>query len=133
MLFCSHELESSDAVIDRVMLSTIDFRILCLTTHSFRLRLSRIAPACSSCAAGASRALCGIAKRAEGGSFEAQPASRALALCGAMIFQLEGLTVYFPYDYIYPEQYKYMTELKHGLDAKARTRTGERAPAASVA
>jgi DNA excision repair protein ERCC-2 len=35
-----------------------------------------------------------------------------------MIFNLEGLTVYFPYEYIYPEQYKYMLELKHGLDAK---------------
>lgn len=23
-----------------------------------------------------------------------------------MKFQLEGLTVYFPYEYIYPEQYK---------------------------
>ena len=35
-----------------------------------------------------------------------------------MIFNLEGLTVYFPYEYIYPEQYKYMLELKHGLDAR---------------
>lgn len=35
-----------------------------------------------------------------------------------MKFQLEGLTVYFPYEYIYPEQYKYMLELKHALDAK---------------
>lgn len=65
-----------------------------------------------------------------------------------MKFQLEGLTVYFPYEFIYPEQasstgastflrlsvlrsvphphsprrprhqYKYMVELKHGLDAK---------------
>lgn len=35
-----------------------------------------------------------------------------------MKFQLEGLTVYFPYEYIYPEQYKYMQELKHALDAK---------------
>ena len=35
-----------------------------------------------------------------------------------MIFNLEGLTVYFPYEYLYPEQYKYMQELKHGLDAK---------------
>lgn len=37
-----------------------------------------------------------------------------------MKFQLEGLTVYFPYDYIYPEQYKYMLELKRSLDAKVR-------------
>ena len=35
-----------------------------------------------------------------------------------MIFNLEGLTVYFPYEYLYPEQYKYMQELKRGLDAK---------------
>ncbi|KFM24481.1 DNA repair helicase UVH6 [Auxenochlorella protothecoides] len=35
-----------------------------------------------------------------------------------MRFLLEGLTVYFPYEYIYPEQYKYMLELKHALDAK---------------
>ena len=27
-----------------------------------------------------------------------------------MIFNLEGLTVYFPYEYVYPEQYKYMLE-----------------------
>jgi hypothetical protein len=40
-----------------------------------------------------------------------------------MIFQLEDLKVYFPYDYIYPEQYKYMLELKHGLDAKVRVIT----------
>jgi hypothetical protein len=26
--------------------------------------------------------------------------------------------VYFPYDYIYPEQFAYMLELKKGLDAK---------------
>lgn len=35
-----------------------------------------------------------------------------------MRFQLEGLTVYFPYEFIYPEQYQYMLELKHALDAK---------------
>jgi DNA excision repair protein ERCC-2 len=35
-----------------------------------------------------------------------------------MKFQLEGLTVYFPYEHIYPEQYQYMIELKHSLDAK---------------
>lgn len=35
-----------------------------------------------------------------------------------MRFLLEGLPVYFPYEYIYPEQYKYMLELKHALDAK---------------
>ena len=26
--------------------------------------------------------------------------------------------VYFPYEYIYPEQYRYMLELKRALDAK---------------
>lgn len=36
----------------------------------------------------------------------------------SMKFQLEDLTVYFPYEYIYPEQYRYMLELKHALDAK---------------
>lgn len=34
-----------------------------------------------------------------------------------MKFTLEGLTVYFPYEFIYPEQYKYMLELKRSLDA----------------
>ncbi|ELT96293.1 hypothetical protein CAPTEDRAFT_129050, partial [Capitella teleta] len=31
---------------------------------------------------------------------------------------LDGLLVYFPYDYIYPEQYAYMQELKRALDAQ---------------
>lgn len=35
-----------------------------------------------------------------------------------MIFDLQGLTVYFPYEYLYPEQYKYMLELKRALDAQ---------------
>ena len=34
---------------------------------------------------------------------------------------MDGLLVYFPYDYIYPEQYMYMMELKRSLDAKVRT------------
>lgn len=38
-----------------------------------------------------------------------------------MKFELEGLTVYFPYEYIYPEQYRYMQELKRGLDAKGHS------------
>ncbi len=33
-------------------------------------------------------------------------------------FKLEGLEVFFPYEYIYPEQYRYMLELKRALDAK---------------
>ncbi|KAI8463211.1 MAG: hypothetical protein J3K34DRAFT_496282 [Monoraphidium minutum] len=35
-----------------------------------------------------------------------------------MKFQLDGLTVYFPYEFIYPEQYNYMAELKAALDAR---------------
>jgi hypothetical protein len=35
-----------------------------------------------------------------------------------MKFQLEDLTVYFPYEFIYPEQYRYMLELKRALDAR---------------
>lgn len=31
---------------------------------------------------------------------------------------VDGLTVLFPYEYIYPEQYSYMIELKKALDAK---------------
>ncbi|KAJ1553461.1 DNA-dependent ATPase of the nucleotide excision repair factor 4 complex, partial [Nowakowskiella sp. JEL0078] len=35
-----------------------------------------------------------------------------------MKFKLDELTIYFPYDYIYPEQYSYMCDLKRALDAK---------------
>nr|QDO16534.1 general transcription and DNA repair factor IIH helicase subunit XPD [Crypthecodinium cohnii]USW07864.1 general transcription and DNA repair factor IIH helicase subunit XPD [Crypthecodinium cohnii]USW07865.1 general transcritpion and DNA repair factor IIH helicase subunit XPD [Crypthecodinium cohnii] len=35
-------------------------------------------------------------------------------------FEIEGLRVFFPYDTIYPEQYKYMCELKRALDAKGQ-------------
>ena len=35
-----------------------------------------------------------------------------------MKFKIEEVTVYFPYDNIYPEQYAYMIELKRTLDAK---------------
>lgn len=35
-----------------------------------------------------------------------------------MIFDLDGLTVHFPYDYIYPEQYAYMRDIKRALDAR---------------
>ena len=37
-------------------------------------------------------------------------------------FFLEELPVLFPYDYIYPEQYAYMLELKRTLDAKVHSR-----------
>lgn len=35
-----------------------------------------------------------------------------------MKIQIDEVTVYFPYDYIYPEQYHYMCELKKCLDAR---------------
>eukprot|EP00043_Microstomoeca_roanoka_P005591 m.56764 g.56764 ORF g.56764 m.56764 type:complete len:776 (+) comp13031_c0_seq3:84-2411(+) len=35
-----------------------------------------------------------------------------------MKFFIDDLTVYFPYEFIYPEQYEYMKELKRALDAK---------------
>lgn len=35
---------------------------------------------------------------------------------------MDGLLVLFPYDYIYPEQFSYMLELKRTLDAKVRGR-----------
>ncbi len=36
---------------------------------------------------------------------------------------MDGLLVYFPYEYIYPEQYAYMLELKRTLDAKVNVET----------
>eukprot|EP00672_Neobodo_designis_P012225 CAMPEP_0174861254 /NCGR_PEP_ID=MMETSP1114-20130205/51163_1 /TAXON_ID=312471 /ORGANISM="Neobodo designis, Strain CCAP 1951/1" /LENGTH=57 /DNA_ID=CAMNT_0016096265 /DNA_START=36 /DNA_END=205 /DNA_ORIENTATION=+ len=33
-----------------------------------------------------------------------------------MKFFIDDMRVVFPYDYIYPEQLAYMTELKRGLD-----------------
>ena len=35
-----------------------------------------------------------------------------------MKLNVDGLLVYFPYEYIYPEQYSYMLELKRALDAR---------------
>ena len=35
-----------------------------------------------------------------------------------MILDIDGLEVLFPFEYIYPEQYEYMLELKRVLDAK---------------
>jgi DNA excision repair protein ERCC-2 len=35
-----------------------------------------------------------------------------------MRFHLDGLEVFFPYDYIYPEQLNYMRELKQAIDNK---------------
>ena len=34
---------------------------------------------------------------------------------------MEDMIVYFPYDFIYPEQYDYMLELKRAIDAKVLT------------
>lgn len=34
-----------------------------------------------------------------------------------MKFMLDGLEVCFPYDFMYPEQFRYMRELKRALDA----------------
>ena len=31
---------------------------------------------------------------------------------------IDGLLVVFPYDYVYPEQYAYMLDLKRSLDAQ---------------
>lgn len=38
-----------------------------------------------------------------------------------MKLNVDGLLVYFPYDYIYPEQFSYMLELKKALDAKGHS------------
>ena len=35
-----------------------------------------------------------------------------------MKLNVDGLLVYFPYEYIYPEQFSYMLELKRSMDAK---------------
>ncbi|PHJ25070.1 dna excision repair helicase [Cystoisospora suis] len=35
-----------------------------------------------------------------------------------VVFQIDEVTVYFPYDFIYPEQYAYIRALKQTLDAK---------------
>ena len=45
-------------------------------------------------------------------------AAAAVSLISRMKFNLEDITVFFPYEYIYPEQYRYMLELKRALDAK---------------
>lgn len=36
-------------------------------------------------------------------------------------FEVDGLEVFFPYDYVYPEQYAYMRQLKASLDAKGHS------------
>ncbi len=35
---------------------------------------------------------------------------------------IDGMPVYFPYEFVYPEQYEYMLELKRALDAKVPAR-----------
>lgn len=51
-----------------------------------------------------------------------------------MRFDLDGLDVFFPYEFMYPEQYDYMLELKRSLDAKGHCLlempTGEARPSA---
>ena len=37
-----------------------------------------------------------------------------------MKFDLDGLEVFFPYDYLYKEQYEYMYQLKKAIDAKGK-------------
>ncbi len=46
-----------------------------------------------------------------------------VATSSSFLFRLnvDGLLVFFPYEYIYPEQYAYMLELKRTLDAKVNT------------
>ena len=60
-----------------------------------------------------------------GGGEEGPAAPRARERAGAgaggagagMKFMLDGLEVCFPYDFMYPEQFTYMRELKRALDA----------------
>lgn len=53
-----------------------------------------------------------------------------------MRFDLDGLDVFFPYEFMYPEQYDYMLDLKRSLDAKGHCLlempTGERKEAEAV-
>lgn len=35
-----------------------------------------------------------------------------------VVFKIDGLEVFFPYDFVYPEQYEYMKGLKDSLDAR---------------
>lgn len=39
-----------------------------------------------------------------------------VTICVGVQVQVEDLTVLFPYDYVYPEQYNYMLNLKKTLD-----------------
>jgi DNA excision repair protein ERCC-2 len=48
-----------------------------------------------------------------------------------MRFVIEEVEVFFPYEYVYPEQYSYMCQLKRALDARAKKRTGSSASAAN--
>ncbi|XP_034494367.1 general transcription and DNA repair factor IIH helicase subunit XPD isoform X4 [Ailuropoda melanoleuca] len=53
-----------------------------------------------------------------GGPVGAPGASAERGGAGGVGLNVDGLLVYFPYDYIYPEQFSYMLELKRTLDAK---------------
>lgn len=39
-------------------------------------------------------------------------------MCFFPSLDVDGMRVFFPYDFIYPEQYSYMLDLKRALDAK---------------
>jgi hypothetical protein len=49
-----------------------------------------------------------------------------LLIISKMKFEIDDLIIYFPYDYIYPEQYNYMVELKKTLDAKGHGVLGKK-------
>lgn len=53
-----------------------------------------------------------------------QPESTGQRDFAAARLNVDGLLVYFPYDYIYPEQFSYMLELKRTLDAKVGDERG---------
>ena len=40
---------------------------------------------------------------------------------------MEDMDLYFPYEYMYPEQYDYMLSIKHALDAKVLLAASETA------
>ena len=37
-----------------------------------------------------------------------------------MLLDIEGISVIFPFDYIYPEQLRYMRELKYSIENKGK-------------
>ena len=49
---------------------------------------------------------------------QSKQSSRQPASLDKMRLLIDGLPVFFPYEFIYPEQFQYMLELKRALDAK---------------